>query len=72
MVVGTSTATCFPSATALNAALMANSVFPNPTSPQMSLSIGGVSSISRLMAFVASSWSGVSSYINEDSNSSCK
>ena len=34
-VVGTSTATCLPSITALNAARMATSVLPKPTSPQI-------------------------------------
>ena len=55
MVVGTSTATCLLSLTALNAALTATSVFPNPTSPHTSLSIGQLSSISFFTALVAAS-----------------
>ena len=39
-VVGTSTATCRPSLTALNAARRATSVLPKPTSPQTRRSIG--------------------------------
>ncbi len=39
-VVGTSTATCLPSAIATNAARSATSVLPKPTSPQTSRSIG--------------------------------
>jgi hypothetical protein len=39
-VVGTSTATCLPSATATNAARSATSVLPKPTSPQIRRSIG--------------------------------
>ena len=39
-VVGAKYATCFPPITALNAALIATSVFPYPTSPHSSLSIG--------------------------------
>src|SRR3972149_3117245 len=39
-VVGTSTATCLPSLTAMNAARSATSVLPKPTSPQISRSIG--------------------------------
>ncbi len=39
-VVGTSTATCLPSASATNAARSATSVLPKPTSPQTSRSIG--------------------------------
>ena len=40
MVVGTNTATCFPDCAALNAALMAISVLPKPTSPHTNLSMG--------------------------------
>ncbi len=40
MVVGTSTATCLPSRQALNAARMATSVLPKPTSPHTSRSMG--------------------------------
>ena len=39
-VVGTSTATCLLSSTASKAARMATSVFPKPTSPHTSRSIG--------------------------------
>ena len=35
MVVGTRKATCFPLSIALNAALIAISVLPKPTSPQL-------------------------------------
>ena len=47
-VVGTSTATCLESCTALNAARTAISVLPNPTSPQIRRSIGTGFSISDL------------------------
>ena len=40
IVVGTNTATCLLLSTALKAALIAISVLPKPTSPQISLSIG--------------------------------
>ncbi len=39
-VVGTSTATCRPASIALNAARIATSVLPYPTSPQINRSIG--------------------------------
>ncbi|OQA84529.1 MAG: hypothetical protein BWY27_01494 [Bacteroidetes bacterium ADurb.Bin234] len=61
MVVGTNTATCLLSQTALKEARMATSVLPNPTSPQISLSIGKPASISFLTSLVAFNWSGVSS-----------
>ena len=48
MVVGTKTATCFPLSTALNAARIATSVFPKPTSPQTNRSIGRSLSMSAL------------------------
>ena len=54
-VVGTSTATCWPSCTALNAARSATSVLPNPTSPHTSRSIGTSSSMSALTAWIAES-----------------
>ena len=60
-VVGTSTATCLPSITALNAARMATSVLPKPTSPQMRRSIGLGRSMSALVSSMARIWSGVSS-----------
>ena len=47
------TATCLPLHTALNAALMATSVFPNPTSPQIKTSIGFLFSILFLTKFIA-------------------
>ncbi len=47
-VVGTSTATCLPSITALKAARTAISVLPYPTSPQIRRSIGLGRSMSRL------------------------
>ena len=40
IVVGTKTATWLPDSATLNAARMASSVFPKPTSPQRSRSIG--------------------------------
>ena len=54
-VVGTRTATCLPSCTALNAARIAISVFPYPTSPQMMRSIGYGLSISRLTSSIVDS-----------------
>ena len=48
-------------AAALNAALIATSVFPKPTSPHISLSIGTGDSISCFTSLVAFCWSGVSS-----------
>jgi len=71
MVVGTNIATCFESITALNAALIATSVFPNPTSPQRSLSMQIGFSISFLISFTQRSWSSVSSKGNLYSNSFC-
>ena len=59
-VVGTSTATCLASCTALNAARNAISVLPNPTSPQMSRSIGIGFSISAFTSSIVVSWSAVS------------
>ena len=54
-VVGTRTATCFPSCTALKAARIAISVFPYPTSPQMMRSIGYGRSISRFTSSIVDS-----------------
>jgi hypothetical protein len=45
---------------ALNAALTATSVLPNPTSPQTSRSVGCGLCMSALTAAMAASWSGVS------------
>ena len=70
-VVGAKYATCFPSITALNAALIATSVFPYPTSPHSNLSIGFMFSISFFTSFMQRIWSSVSWYGNDDSNSSC-
>ncbi len=52
-VVGASTATCLPSWIALNAARIATSVLPNPTSPQTRRSIGYGRSISSFTASIA-------------------
>ena len=70
-VVGTKTATCFPSCTALNAARIAISVFPYPTSPQTIRSIGYGRSMSAFTSLIVESWSGVSIYANESSSSRC-
>ena len=70
-VVGTSTATCLPSITALNAARTAISVLPNPTSPQIRRSIGLGDSMSRLTSSIAESWSVVSSCGKASSSSRC-
>ena len=61
MVVGTSTAACFPPCSALNAARTATSVLPYPTSPTRSRSMGIGRSRSRFTSSVARRWSGVSS-----------
>ena len=71
IVVGTSTATCLPAMTDLNAARTATSVLPNPTSPQISRSMGGGDSMSRFTSTVAFAWSNVSSYMNDASSSCC-
>ena len=71
IVVGTSTATCFPSITALNAARTATSVFPYPTSPLTRRSIGRADSMSRFTSWIACHWSGVSSKLNASSISRC-
>ena len=60
-VVGTSTATCLPSASATHAARSATSVLPKPTSPQTSRSIGCPDLRSAITASIAPCWSGVSS-----------
>ena len=70
--MGTNTATCLLSHAALNAARMATSVFPKPTSPQTSRSIGRSRSISAFTSCVAFSWSGVSSYKKLASKACCK
>ena len=70
-VVGTSTATCLPSCTALNAARTAISVLPKPTSPEITRSIGTGRSMSALTSSIAESWSGVSVNGNASSSSRC-
>ena len=71
-VVGTRIATCLPSWTALNAARTAISVFPYPTSPQTSRSIGVTRCISTLTSSIQANWSGVSTYANASSSSRCQ
>ena len=72
MVVGTKKATWHPSITALNAARIAISVFPYPTSPQIKRSIMRLLSISSFVASIAFNWSSVSSYGKSSSNSFCQ
>ena len=55
-VVGHNKAAWYPFITALNIALKANSVFPNPTSPAISLSIGCGFSIYADISFQALFW----------------
>ena len=71
-VVGTTTATCFPSWTALNAARTATSVLPKPTSPQTNRSIGIGFCMSSLIASMVTAWSGVSSNSKLASSSRCQ
>ena len=54
-VVGTKTTTCLPELTAINAALIATSVLPKPTSPQINLSIGLLDDMSVMTFLIASS-----------------
>ena len=70
-VVGTRTTTCLPSCTALNAARTAISVLPNPTSPEITRSIGTGRSMSALTSSIAASWSGVSVNGKASSSSRC-
>ena len=70
-VVGTSTATCLPSWTALNAARTATSVLPKPTSPTITRSIGVGFSMSAFTASIAVSWSSVSTNGKASSISCC-
>ena len=70
-VVGASTATCLPSWIALNAARMATSVLPKPTSPHSRRSIGYGRSMSTLTSSMAVRWSGVSTNGNPSSISAC-
>ena len=69
-VVGARTATCLPSIAALNAALSATSVLPNPTSPASSRSIGADASMSAKTSRMARAWSAVSVQPKPSSNSS--
>ncbi len=59
-VVGTRTAACFPSWTALNTARMATSVLPKPTSPHTRRSMGAGTSMSAFTSSMARTWSRVS------------
>ena len=61
MVVGTNTAACAPPSTHLRAARMATSVFPKPTSPTTTRSMGCGDCMSALTSSIARRWSGVSS-----------
>ena len=72
IVVGTKYATCFWSITALNAALIATSVLPYPTSPHKSLSIGCGFSISFFTSCIHLNWSSVSVYGKLSSNCFCQ
>jgi hypothetical protein len=60
-VVGTSTTTCLPDCAATNAARMATSVLPKPTSPQTTRSMGFSLARSASTWRMASDWSAVSS-----------
>ncbi len=64
-VVGARTATCFPFANACIAARIASSVFPNPTSPTISRSIGCWACMSCVTSSHTVFWSGVRSNPNE-------
>ena len=70
-VVGTRTATCLPSCTALNAARTATSVLPKPTSPEISRSMGTAASMSCFTSLMVVSWSGVSMNGKDSSSSRC-
>ena len=70
-MVGASTATCLPSWIALNAARMATSVLPKPTSPHTSRSIGYGRSMSAFTSVIATRWSGVSTNGKASSISCC-
>ena len=60
-VVGTSTATCLPACAAMNAARIATSVLPKPTSPHTTRSMGFSVARSCSTWRMASAWSAVSS-----------
>ena len=72
IVVGARSAACLPSSTHLKIARIATSVFPYPTSPHNSRSIGLSDSMSRFTSRIAAAWSGVSVYSNASSNSFCQ
>ena len=61
-VVGTAIATCFPDSTTAAAARNATSVLPNPTSPQMTLSMGWPDARSFRTSPTAFAWSTVVKY----------
>mmetsp|Transcript_1653 Transcript_1653/g.3942 ORF Transcript_1653/g.3942 Transcript_1653/m.3942 type:complete len:284 (+) Transcript_1653:1499-2350(+) len=68
--VGARRAACLPFATALNSARRATSVFPNPTSPHINLSMGrDRQTISFSTCSKHVTWSGVGSNGNVSSNS---
>ncbi len=69
-VVGTSSATCLPSASATHAARSATSVLPKPTSPHTSRSIGRPDVMSPMTCSMAAAWSPVSSKPNPSANAS--
>ncbi len=70
IVVGASISTCLPFVATANAARIATSVLPKPTSPQTSRSIGRGASRSSFTASIAACWSGVSRYGNSASSRS--
>jgi hypothetical protein len=59
-VVGQTTATCLPLMATTKAPRSATSVFPNPTSPQISRSMGLPAEESSSTSEMAASWSSVS------------
>ena len=70
IVVGASISVCLPLTATANAARIATSVLPKPTSPQTSRSIGCGASRSSLTASIARCWSSVSRYGNSASSRS--
>ena len=70
IVVGQSTSVCLPPSAAMKAARTATSVFPKPTSPHTSRSIGRGASRSSFTASIACIWSSVSRYANDASSRS--
>ena len=67
-VVGAIIATCLPAFAATNAARMATSVLPKPTSPHTTRSIGCDARMSLITFSIAKPWSGVSSNGNAPAN----